>query len=119
VLDLFSPGVRRTTWLVIAVCALGLTGHWAFMFWNQIQFKNLPDVIALTGREKGDWGRAILNLVIVSSIAGNFVAAWFAQRFGGFGEFDVVLGVVTDPPRQSFRPLEAASAAAGARSVRA
>ena len=80
--DLFGRGVRRTTWLVIAVCALGLTGHWAFMFWNQIQFKNLPDVIALSDREKGDWGRAILNLVIVSSIAGNFVAAWFAQRFG-------------------------------------
>lgn len=80
--DLFRGGVRRTTWLVIAVCALGLTGHWAFMFWNQIHFKNLPEVLLLTDREKGDWGRGILNLVIVSSILGNFVAAWFAQRFG-------------------------------------
>jgi MFS family permease len=80
--DLFRGGVRRTTWLVIAVCALGLTGHWAFMFWNQIQFKNLPDVIGLSDREKADWGRAILNLVIVSSILGNFVAAAFARHFG-------------------------------------
>lgn len=80
--DLFQPGIRRTTWLVIAVCALGLTGHWAFMFWNQIQFRNLPDVIGLDARTKGEWGRNLLYLIIVSSIAGNFVAAWLARRFG-------------------------------------
>jgi MFS family permease len=80
--DLFRGEVRRTTWLVIAVCGLGLTGHWAFMFWNQIQFKNLPDVIGLSERVKGDWGRNILYFTIVCSIAGNFVAAFFARRFG-------------------------------------
>ncbi|HNQ87069.1 MAG TPA: MFS transporter [Verrucomicrobiota bacterium] len=80
--DLFRPEIRRTTLLVVAVCALGLTGHWAFMFWNQIHFKNLPDVIGLSDREKGDWGRMVLYLVIVSSILGNFVAAAFARRFG-------------------------------------
>jgi MFS family permease len=80
--DLFRGEVRRTTFLVIAVCALGLSGHWAFMFWNQIQFKNLPDVIGLSEQVKGDWGRGILYLTIVASILGNFVAAWLAQRFG-------------------------------------
>ena len=80
--DLFRGDVRRTTWLVITVCALGLTAHWAFMFWNQIHFKNLPDVIGLSDQEKGDWGRRVLYLVIVSSILGNFAAAWLAQRFG-------------------------------------
>lgn len=80
--DLFRGKVRRTTLLVIAVCALGLSGHWAFMFWNQIHFKNLPDVIGLSDQAKGDWGRRVLYLTIVSSILGNFVAAWFAQRFG-------------------------------------
>lgn len=80
--DLFRGEVRRTTVLVIAVCALGLSGHWAFLFWNQIHFKNLPDVIGLSDQEKGDWGRRILYLVIVASIAGNFVAAWLARHFG-------------------------------------
>lgn len=80
--DLFRGKARRTTFLVIAVCALGLSGHWAFLFWNQIHFKNLPDVIGLTDQEKGDWGRRILYLVIVASILGNFVAAWFARQFG-------------------------------------
>src|SRR6266542_3825202 len=35
--DLFRGSVRRTTLLVILVCAVSLTAHWAFMFWHQIQ----------------------------------------------------------------------------------
>lgn len=80
--DLFRPELRRTTLLVVAVCALGLSGHWAFMFWNQIHFKNLPDVIGLDARAKGEWGRKILYLIIVASIAGNFVAAALARWWG-------------------------------------
>ncbi len=107
--ELFRGEVRRTTWLVIAVCALGLSGHWAFMFWNQIHFKNLPDVIGLSDREKADWGRAILHLVIVASMAGNFLAAAGAHRFGyrrviavmSLGYFLAMLGcyAVEWPPR--------------------
>jgi predicted MFS family arabinose efflux permease len=80
--DLFRGRARRTTFLVIAACALGLSGHWAFMFWNQIHFKNLPDIIGLTDQAKGDWGRRVLYLTIVASILGNFVAAWLARHFG-------------------------------------
>lgn len=80
--DLFRGPVRRTTWLVIAVCALGLTGHWAFMFWNQLHFKNLPDIIGLSDRAKADWGRSILYLIIMASMFGNFTAAVLARRFG-------------------------------------
>src|SRR5262249_42860773 len=29
---LFAPGLRRTTIIVVVVCALGLTAHWAMMF---------------------------------------------------------------------------------------
>lgn len=80
--SLFRGDIRRTTWLVMGVCALGLTGHWALMFWSQLHFKNLPDVIVLTDRERADWGRMILNLNIWSSIAGNFFAAWLARKLG-------------------------------------
>ncbi len=80
--DLFRGDVRRTTWLVIAVCALGLSGHWAFMFWSQLHFKNLPEVLGLGEQARGDWGRRILNLNICASIVGNFAAAWLAVRFG-------------------------------------
>jgi MFS family permease len=80
--DLFKSNVRRITWLVIAVCATSLTAHWAFMFWHQIQFKNLPDVINLSQAAKNDWGTKMLFLVMVASIAGNFFAAVLARLIG-------------------------------------
>jgi hypothetical protein len=80
--DLFRGPVRRTTLLVITVCALSLTAHWAFMFWHQIEFKNLPDVIDQSQAAKNAWGTKLLFLVVVSSIAGNFFAAWLARRLG-------------------------------------
>jgi MFS family permease len=80
--DLFRGEVRGTTLLVIAACTLSLTAHWAFMFWHQIQFKNLPDVITQTPAERHTWGTKLLLLVTVASIAGNFFAGFLARRIG-------------------------------------
>jgi MFS family permease len=80
--DLFRGPVRRVTLLVIAVCAVSLTAHWAFMFWHQIQFKNLPDVIDQTPAAKNAWGTKLLFLIMVSSIVGNFLAAVLAKWMG-------------------------------------
>jgi MFS family permease len=80
--DLFKGPVRRLTILVIVVCALSLTAHWAFMFWHQIQFKNLPDVIDQSPAARNAWGTRLLFLVMVASIAGNFAAALLARAIG-------------------------------------
>jgi MFS family permease len=80
--DLFRGKVRRTTLLVIAVCATSLTAHWAFMFWHQLQFKNLPDVIDQSQAARNAWGTKLLFLVMVASIAGNFLAAVLARAIG-------------------------------------
>jgi len=80
--DLFKGRVRRTTWLVILVCAASLTGHWAFMFWHQLQFKNLPDVIIQSQAARNAWGTRLLFLVMVASIGGNFAAAVLARLVG-------------------------------------
>jgi MFS family permease len=80
--DLFRGRVRRTTLLVIAACTVSLTAHWAFMFWHQIQFKNLPDVIHQSQAARNAWGTKLLMLVTVSSIVGNFCAGWLARRIG-------------------------------------
>jgi len=80
--DLFGPAIRRTTILVIAVCSISLTAHWAFMFWHQHQFKNLPDVVGLSAAERNTWGTRILFLVMVASIVGNFFAAVLARAMG-------------------------------------
>lgn len=80
--ELFSPGIRRTTVLVILVCAVSLTAHWAFMFWHQHEFKNLPDIIQQSDAEKNTWGTRLLFLVMVMSIIGNFFAALLARMIG-------------------------------------
>ncbi len=80
--DLFRGAARPVTILVILVCALSLTAHWAFMFWHQIQFKNLPDVIVQSVAARNAWGTKLLFLVMVTSIVGNFVAAALARRLG-------------------------------------
>lgn len=82
IMDLFRGEAKRITWLVIVVCALSLTAHWAFMFWHQIQFKNLPEIVNLSDGEKNAWGTRLLFLVMVASIVGNFFAAWLAKRMG-------------------------------------
>jgi MFS family permease len=80
--DLFQGEVRRTTLLVILVCAVSLTAHWAFTFWHQLEFKNLPDVIDTSAATKNAWGTKLLLLIMLSSIAGNFLAALVARWLG-------------------------------------
>jgi MFS family permease len=80
--DLFEGPTRRITVLVILVCAVSLTAHWAFVFWHQIQFKNLPDVIDQSAAAKNDWGSRLLFLVTVASIVGNFCSAILARWLG-------------------------------------
>ena len=80
--DLFRGEVRRITLLVVAVCAVSLTAHWAFMFWHQGHLRNLPDVVALSPGEKNQLANRALYLVMVASIAGNFFAAVVARALG-------------------------------------
>jgi MFS family permease len=80
--DLFSGPIRRTTLLSLSVCALALTSHWAFMFWCSQHIRNLPGLQEWTeGRRSGLVSQA-MTIVMVSSIAGNFIAAALAKSFG-------------------------------------
>jgi hypothetical protein len=53
--DLFGPQIRKRAILVIFVCALSLTGHWAFLFWFQQHLRNLPDVVNWTDQAKTEY----------------------------------------------------------------
>jgi MFS family permease len=98
--DLFRGSVRRTTLLVMLVCAVSLTAHWGFLFWHQQHLRNLPEVMAWTAAAKNKLASQALYLVIVSSIVGNFFAAGLARRLGyrhtiaamSFGYMLAVLG---------------------------
>lgn len=80
--DLFRGNVRRTTFLVLAVCACSLTAHWAFMFWHQQHLRNLPDVLGWSPGQKTRLAAKAMYVVIATSIIGNFAAAAIARVFG-------------------------------------
>lgn len=78
-LELFRGPVRRTTLLTLTVCALGLTGHWAFIFWNLQHLRNLPELSDWKDPEISQLVSKAVWLVMVSSIVGNFLAAVLAR----------------------------------------
>src|SRR5262245_20457074 len=75
--DLFAPEVRRTTILVILVCATALSAHWAFMFWFPQQLRNLPETAGWADSEKSALASTGLALVMMAAIIGNFAAGYF------------------------------------------
>ena len=80
--DLFRSGIRRTTIWVMAVCALSLTAHWAFIFWYLQHLRNLPEVLTMTLEEKNKLVSTAMYVVIGSSIVGNFFSGWIARYTG-------------------------------------
>jgi MFS family permease len=80
--DLFRGETRATTVWVTIVCAISLTGHWAFMFWHQQHLRNLPDVLAMSSEERNRIASTAMYLIIGSSILGNFFSGWIARFIG-------------------------------------
>lgn len=82
VMDLFRGDLRRITLLTLTVCALSLTGHWAFMFWCSQHLRNLTELISWTDAERSRLVTWAMMVVMVSSIVGNFLSALVARRIG-------------------------------------
>ncbi|MDA0657308.1 MAG: MFS transporter [Planctomycetota bacterium] len=79
---LFHPGVRRTTLLTTTVCALGLTGHWAIMFWFIAHLRSLPEYADWTDAQRSTLASQALLLMMCTSIIGNFLSAIIARGIG-------------------------------------
>ena len=80
--DLFAPGLRRTTLIASTLCAIALTGHWCFMFWQQAFIRTHPAVAEAAVAIKAAVTAKALFCVIAASVLGNFASGWAAQRFG-------------------------------------
>jgi len=80
--DLFRGETRRITIWVMIVCGVSLTAHWAFMFWHQLQLRNLPDVLAMPPAEQSKLASKAMYFVIGSSILGNFFSGWISRFMG-------------------------------------
>ncbi|HEV3079857.1 MAG TPA: MFS transporter [Gemmataceae bacterium] len=78
-LELFRGPVRRTTVLTLLVCAFALTAHWAFLFWYLQHLRNLPELSGWSDADKSRLVSKVVWLVVATSIAGNFLAAWLAR----------------------------------------
>ena len=77
--DLFRGPIRRTTILTLIVCTFSLTAHWAFMFWHKQHLRNLPELSTWTEEEKTQFASRMLWLLMLTSIAGNFLAGFLAK----------------------------------------
>ena len=80
--DLFAAGQASVTWRVLIICAVALTAHWAFMFWQQkfIRTHEAISVLDVAGRNRA--AATALAVIVGSSIAGNFLASLLAVRWG-------------------------------------
>ena len=80
--ELFHGALARITLQTTAVCALGLSGWWLFLFW---QSQHLRKLLNDTGAPAGEVLRLVsLSFLVLNatSIAGNFFGGWLARRFG-------------------------------------
>lgn len=79
--ELFGPEVRSVTWRVMLICAVSLTAHWTFMFWQQSYIRSLPEVGDLKIAKDQATVMALL-WIMVGSLIGNFVAGGLAKMMG-------------------------------------
>ena len=79
---LFSPAVRGITWRVMIICAVSLTAHWTFLFWQQKHVLSLPEIATLDKAGKDGAVVAALMWIMVGSLIGNFIAGGLAKIYG-------------------------------------
>ncbi len=79
--ELFGPAVRSITLRVMLICAVSLTAHWTFMFWQQSYIRSLPEVGVLKAGKDHATVMALL-WIMVGSLVGNFTAGGLAKWIG-------------------------------------
>lgn len=110
--ELFRGETRGVTLRVLLVCALGLTAHWAFLFWHQQHLRNLPEVLAQTPAQRARLASTAMYLVIGASMIGNFLCGWLARHIGyraaigtAFLGYFLALGAAYAVPRDHLQLL--------------
>jgi MFS family permease len=89
--ELFGPRVRSITWRVMLICAVSLTAHWTFMFWQQSYIRSLAEVGTTKATKDGATVMALL-WIMVGSLLGNYVAGGLAIRMGYGKAIALMLG---------------------------
>ena len=79
---LFGPMIRRTTLIVVTVCACGLTAHWALMFWHSAHLRSLAQGLGWEKPRIDALAQKALYLLTIGAIIGNFAAGAIARWIG-------------------------------------
>jgi MFS family permease len=103
--DLFRGKVASVTWHTSAVCALGLSGWWLFIFWHPQHLRRLLEATGATPVQVTRSVSIAFFAVNVAAIAGNFAAGWLASRMGNrraiilmfLGMFGAMVGAFAAP----------------------
>lgn len=80
--DLFRGATARTTLHTTAVCALGLSTWWLFLFWHPQHLRTLLAAEGVSAAVATQKVSAAFFLLIFVSTVGNFFASWLAKRLG-------------------------------------
>ncbi|MDB6139127.1 MAG: nanT 1, partial [Verrucomicrobiaceae bacterium] len=80
--ELFSPAVRGITWRVLIICAVSLTAHWTFLFWQQKHVLSLPEIAGLDKQGKDHAVVTALMWMMFGSLSGNYIAGGLAKLTG-------------------------------------
>ena len=89
--ELFGPAVRGVTLRVMLICAVSLTAHWTFMFWQQSYIRGLPEVGVVKAAKDHATVMALFSIMI-GSLIGNFVAGGLAKWLGYGKAISLMLG---------------------------
>jgi predicted MFS family arabinose efflux permease len=79
---LFGPAVRGVTWRVMIICAVSLTAHWTFLFWQQKHILSLTEIASLDKAGKDSAVVTGLMWIMFGSLIGNYIAGGLAKLFG-------------------------------------
>lgn len=91
--ELFGPAVRSVTWRTLVICAVSLTAHWTFMFWQQSHIRSLPEVKTLDAAGQNHAVVVALVWIMAGSLIGNYVAGGLAVLMGYRRTITWMLGV--------------------------
>jgi MFS family permease len=90
--ELFGPKVCGVTLRVMLICAVSLTAHWTFMFWQQSYIRSLPEVGALKADKDQATVMALL-WIMVGSLIGNYLAGGLSKLIGYGRAIALMLGL--------------------------
>lgn len=80
--ELFAPGLRRTTCLLLAHIAITLTTVWAFLFFSPQMIEKLPEAAEWTKEQKSQTKTMVTVSFFCVNIVANYFATYLAKWIG-------------------------------------